>query len=242
MTTTADPVRQPSTARLWLWRRMQQTSWVYPMLLRAKPARRAQLASARTDLVVEGFPGSANSYVVSALRVLHPDAVLAHHLHSVAQLARARRFGLPALLLVRDPVDAAVAQWIRLPGLDPAGILDDWICFYERALPYRPDVVVGWFPDVVADVAGVLGRVDARFGTAFAPAAGGAGLDERAKAFLANRNADRYGPGEYELRGPAPSDGREVDKAEARRSIEASADCRPRVATARALLGSFGVA
>ncbi|WP_436638024.1 hypothetical protein [Microbaculum sp. FT89] len=84
-----------------------------------------------TDIVIEGFPRSANSTTVTHFRLRQSRPVaIAHHKHHAAQLIRAADWGIPAVALVRPPRDAVVsllamleeARQRRAAGeADPAG-------------------------------------------------------------------------------------------------------------------------
>src|SRR4051794_35640317 len=64
-------------------------------------------ADRTTDIVIEGFPRSGNTFAVVAFRLAQSRAMqVAHHLHIPAQLLWADRVGMPSMVLVRNPVDA----------------------------------------------------------------------------------------------------------------------------------------
>src|SRR5205814_3293356 len=58
-----------------------------------------------TEVVIEGFPRSGNTFAVAAFHYAQRprDVKIAHHAHVPAQLLSAVRLGLPAVVLVRDP-------------------------------------------------------------------------------------------------------------------------------------------
>ena len=92
---------------------------------------------------------------------------LAHHLHAPAQLIEAARRGTPALLLIRDPLEAVLSQVVREPDVALRDALVAYGRFYASLLPYRGALVVGEFRDVTSDFASVIRHVNARFGTTF---------------------------------------------------------------------------
>jgi hypothetical protein len=137
--------------------------------------------SQSTELVIEGFPRSANSTTAHGFMALQDRPVaLAHHKHHVAQILRAVRWHIPAIVLVRDPADTivsllALAEEGRVrtgqTGRGNALTFSDaawaWLCFYRAVLPIRDKVVVARFADVTRDLAGVIAEVNMRHGTAF---------------------------------------------------------------------------
>lgn len=68
----------------------------------------------KTDLVIEGFPRSANTYSVyyvkTALKVSGgPDLRISHHTHNVGQLSLAIKLDKPVIVLIRRPIDAILS-------------------------------------------------------------------------------------------------------------------------------------
>jgi len=136
------------------------------------PASRRRHGSAvvgpDTQLVIEGFPRTANTFTVFAFQMAQPTPVrLAHHLHAPAQIAAAARMGIPALVLVRPPEDAVLSlhSWSAHVGLEQA--LAAYSRFYERIRPYRGWCTRGEFAEVTTDLGAVTDTVNARYGTSF---------------------------------------------------------------------------
>ena len=74
----------------------------------------------RTEIVIEGFPRSANSFAVNAFVLAQGRPVhVAHHVHAAAQVLAAGRAGVPAILLIREPTDAIVSYLLWQPHLRP---------------------------------------------------------------------------------------------------------------------------
>lgn len=120
-----------------------------------------KLATAATDLVVEGFPGSGNSFVSNCLRShLDADLNVESHFHYTAQLKRALAYGVPAVVLVRSPADA----WSSLKSKEPLiadGIIGlRWILYHRYVLKHASELHVFFFDEVVEDL-GVLRRCEA---------------------------------------------------------------------------------
>jgi hypothetical protein len=70
----------------------------------------------RHDLLLDGYPRSANSYLFNFLTRFHDDVDCVHHAHASATLEMARRFDVPAFVLLRDPLDAVTSNVIRSGG------------------------------------------------------------------------------------------------------------------------------
>lgn len=122
-----------------------------------------------TDIVIEGFPRSANTFAVTAFRMAQPGPVtVAHHLHAVAHVARAVDRGVPVMLLVRPPDDAIASVLARKPALRPEDVAVAYAAFHEGVAAHLDGCVVAEFAEVTSDLGAVIARVNSRFGTDFA--------------------------------------------------------------------------
>jgi hypothetical protein len=132
---------------------------------------RGELLDARTDVVIEAFPRCASSFAVAAFRLAQePRATrIAHHTHMPAQVMRAARRGVPALVLLRDPLDTFVSHLIRSPDLTPNAAARGYLRFYEPLLTFRRGFVTATFDEVVRSFGDATTRLNERFGTSFAP-------------------------------------------------------------------------
>jgi hypothetical protein len=128
-----------------------------------------EIVNPKTEIVIEAFARSAQSFVVAAFRLAQePHAVqVAHHTHSPSTLIDGIRRGIPSLVIVRPPEDAILSYVIRTPAISLRGALRGYVRFHRPLLPYRDRLVVATFGQVTSDLATVTTRVNERFGTAF---------------------------------------------------------------------------
>ena len=85
-----------------------------------------------TDIVIEGFPRSANTFAVTAFELAQERPVtVAHHLHAAAHVVRAAQAGVPVIVLVRAPEDAIASVVARKPSLAPEAAAAAYLRFYE---------------------------------------------------------------------------------------------------------------
>lgn len=141
--------------RSYLWG-SRRSNRMYPLYLRARRRKSLSLlCDSNTDLVVEAFPRSANTYLVSALALATNDALrIAHHLHDPVQLDRAARFEKPCVVILRNPLDAVVSWHLKRPEMDCRLMMAVYESFHAVILrhPQSPSFVS--FEDVT-------GRTDA---------------------------------------------------------------------------------
>jgi hypothetical protein len=122
-----------------------------------------------TELVIEGFPRSGNTFALVAFRFAQGrDVVTADHLHVPAQIQRAASYGIPICLLIREPGDMVRSLVVKHPFIRPKDALRGYLAFYRACWKYRDRLVVARFDQVTADFGAVIDRVNARFGTGFA--------------------------------------------------------------------------
>ncbi|MCL1469696.1 hypothetical protein [Argonema antarcticum] len=140
-----------------------------------------QAVGKNTELVIEGFPRSANSFSIGAFQSAQTRPVaLASHLHAPAQIIRAVHLSIPTLVLIRKPVDAVVSlrcldleindlNSYRNPALDIPleKYFSNWISFYIRIMPYRERYLVGLFDEVTHNFGRIIENINHRFGTNF---------------------------------------------------------------------------
>src|ERR687894_324314 len=142
---------------------------VFFSLYRLLGKDRARVVTPETQLVIEGFPRSGNSFARVAFNRAQSERVrIAHGLHVPAQVIRASRWRIPTLVLIRKPKDAVLSYAIRDPiSVDQA--LRYYLSFHETVEEYRDAYVLGLFDEVTGDFGEVIRRINDRFGTAFSP-------------------------------------------------------------------------
>lgn len=129
---------------------------------------RAISVNRTTQLVIEGYPRSGNTFAVVAFLQAQSNSIrVAHHLHVPAQVMRAARWQIPTITLIREPADAVLSRVVRRPQISVRHALESYISFYETAAEYRNAYVVGTFQEVISEYGTLIERVNAKFGTRF---------------------------------------------------------------------------
>jgi hypothetical protein len=140
---------------------------VFFSLYRLLRKDRTRVVTPDTQLLIEGFPRSGNSFARVAFTKAQKEKVrIARPLHVPAQVIRAARWQIPTLVLIRRPRDAVLSFAIRDPiSVDQA--LKYYISFYESVERYRDAYILGLFEEVTEDYGQVIKRVNDKFGTTF---------------------------------------------------------------------------
>lgn len=167
------PIDLPGTGRDLAARAAYETKCVaaaHPWL--AIPAARlrghGELVRPDTDVVIEGYPRSANSFSVAAFRLAQGRPVeVAHHTHAPAHVIAALKLGIPTMVLIREPEESVLEFALVRPSLTVRQVLRGWARFYAALLPFRRRFVVGAFPEVTSDFGLVIRRLNLLFGSDF---------------------------------------------------------------------------
>lgn len=151
-----------------------------------------------TELVIEGAMRSATSHTFSLFQVASELGQgrrlrVARHMHVVAQYARAARWNIPALLLLRRPEDCARSTVLFHRHLAPRQVLKTWIAIHRTAWRWRDAILVIPFEQATKRPASVIEATNARFGTAFPAWPGGVAAHARLVAMLEDANDWRDG-------------------------------------------------
>lgn len=167
-----------------------------------------------TQLLIDAYPRSANSFATFAFFHCQPSPVrVAHHLHSPAAITYATRNSIPTLTLLRDPVDACTSLLFYYPKFAIEQAFMDYVRYYEAVSRGIARLVMARFATATTDLASVFRAVNNKFGTSFAEFSNSpedvAAVRERLK-----KQAERhYGDGSVDSgRNATPAAGLNSDK------------------------------
>lgn len=177
-----------------------------------------RVVSPTTQIVIDGFPRSANTFAVIAFSMAQPHEVeVAHHVHLPAQILAAVRGNLPTILLIREPEEVVTSLVLRFPHISVPKALKRYVRFHRLLTPHRGAIVVADFPDVVSDYGSVIRRVNERFETRFAEFHHTPESVAECLTLIGEWDRGRFGAGEaFDRRAARPSSTRESMKAQLR--------------------------
>jgi hypothetical protein len=156
----------------WTRERMSDSPVFLPIVLRATPQGTTRRITDGTQIAIEGFPRSGNTFAFFALkhaeRLAGREVNIASHVHTPSQvkLAVARHF--PTLVVIRRPIDVITSLLIAAPHTGFASAINEYNHHHRELLPLRDGFVIGTFDQVTTDFGAVTDRVNERFGTHFA--------------------------------------------------------------------------
>ena len=125
------------------------------------------LVDDRTDVVIESYQSCGNTFARKAMEHANPEARIASHSHSWANVARGLRLGKPVVVLLRPPLDAVASHAVRMRLDDLDRELRRYHRFFRRVSGVADQVVVAPFDVTVNRFGDVIAEVNARFSTRF---------------------------------------------------------------------------
>lgn len=138
-----------------------------------------RLATKKSDICIEGFPRSANSFAVSAFRLCYESQMnIATHMHSHANVYRAISLGIPTLVLIRKPKDSIIS--LRSLAIERAfhknekielisikNLIEWYISFYTFLMDKKDKFVIGEFSQVTDDMTVIIRQFNIKYNTNF---------------------------------------------------------------------------
>jgi hypothetical protein len=115
------------------------------------------------DLIVDGYPRSANSFLAMAFKVANPQVRVRSHCHWPTHVIAALRRGKPACVLIRQPEDAIASTAVHTRGT-LAWATRRYVDYYEALLPYRDRMLVITFDQATTRLRDVFEEMNQRFG------------------------------------------------------------------------------
>jgi len=149
-----------------------ETAWKHRFklgIMQKHPGRRA--VEPDDEVLIDGYPRSANTFACDAFVSAQGRPIkMGNHFHSPAQFILARRYGIPAMMVLREPV-AAARSWVvfREGEMSAAAALRNYVRFHKPLMELTDSFVIAPFEEVTSDFGKSIERLNRRFGTSFLP-------------------------------------------------------------------------
>lgn len=104
----------------------------------------------KTELCIEGYPSSANSYSVMIIKYFNKDIKIASHSHAIANLKKALKYDIPTVILIRHPETVISSRLARHKG-NINEYFVRYLRFHEFVLKHLDKFVVLSFKEVIND-------------------------------------------------------------------------------------------
>jgi hypothetical protein len=170
-------VRVRARTALFATPRLSAASWLV-----LDPRTRENRIDARTEIVLDGYHRSANSFAKTQFQLANPGVRVSSHMHNPNAIIIAQRRRIPAVVLIRDPYDAVPSLMQFMVGVSPTNAIRMWTRYYSVAEPYLGEVVVVDFDEAIAGFGGAVRRCNDRWGTDFVEPPASAGFQGSVRA------------------------------------------------------------
>lgn len=125
------------------------------------------IINSKTQLCVEGFQRSGNSYFINFFKMVNDEIMVAHHYHSAVQLVKATKQQIPAVILIREPKDAIASLITWDNRLNIGTAIASYQQFYNKALPIKKHCLIVHFNELIKGIDPIITKINQRFYTKF---------------------------------------------------------------------------
>ena len=141
-----------------------------PVLLRLTPLGTSRQITGSTDLVIEGFPRSGNTFTTFAIEdASSHELTIASHVHQPSQIKLALARRLPTVLVVRDPVSALASYLVYDHRFSASEVIGEYCSYHRELVPYAERLLVCEFDEVTSHISSVIRRINLRYSLRIPP-------------------------------------------------------------------------
>ena len=129
---------------------------------------RTNILRCEGELYIEGFPRSGNTFAVKAFQNANPGLDVRSHRHIPTFILQAARKQLPGMVVLRNPIDAAIS-WAIFTGGPLRYALAYYNDYHAVLVKRREPLFFVPFESVTGDFGKVMSDFNQRWGTDYAP-------------------------------------------------------------------------
>jgi hypothetical protein len=130
--------------------------------------RRGSVFNRNFEMYISGYPRCGNTFARTAFLAANPKVKVQSHRHIPTFVLQSVKLGVPGLVLLRTPLDAAVS-WAIHENQTLEEAIAYWNDYYETLLPVRSELFIARFEEVTRDFGAVIRALNAKWRTAFVP-------------------------------------------------------------------------
>lgn len=139
-----------------------------------------QIVGPDSDIVIEGYPRSANSFAIRAFMLSNGmDAAIATHLHVYTHIVLGIHYKIPTMCLIRHPKDCVLSYAALKSRMAPIEefkekynmlwLIKEYIYFYKNLKRYEGQFLMATFKEVTSDFGAVIKSLNDFSGSDFVP-------------------------------------------------------------------------
>jgi len=124
------------------------------------PKFKHRIVRKNTDICIEGFPRSGNTFTYHAFKYFNPDLVIGHHIHAPVQPYLAQKFNIPCLIMIRHPLNSAASLIIVDNKLSIDSALKHYIHYYEELIKYSDHIFLADINTIVNSFDKIVDKIN----------------------------------------------------------------------------------
>ena len=133
-------------------------------LFRCFSERYPHYAKDDSQICIEGFPRSGNTFLVAAIQRWNPEIKISHHSHLASNAKYALDNSVPTVILIREPLEAVSSAMIWDGRLSAEVGLRGYLSFYRSLMSDLPQVLVLGFAEFTQRPDKSVEKINQRFG------------------------------------------------------------------------------
>lgn len=111
-------------------------------------SKKKNIVDQHTDLLIEGYPRSGNTYCFAKLTLLNPHIIIASHRHEFGHIINAIKNRIPVIVVAREPIDAISSLAIR-EDLSLKFTIKYYLAFHRKVLEHFDQLNIISFDDLI---------------------------------------------------------------------------------------------
>ncbi len=122
-----------------------------------------RIVTGKEDILISGPPRVSNTFVGRMIMFNQENLTLVNHFHSPGQVINAIKKGVPAIIIIRDPIDMATSLCIKYPMIHPFVALQTYIVYYKNLLKYRDKFLLIDFETIKSDFNEIITQFNVKY-------------------------------------------------------------------------------
>lgn len=139
-----------------------------------------RMINSDTEIVIDGYPCSANTFAEKAFRIAQPREIkMAHHTHDPSQLITAIKANIPTIALIRNPEAVILSYTSRFCDISSTSeddiaqliyrLLNDYLDFYRRIIKYKESYIIAEFKTITSAYDSIIEQLNSKYQVNFKP-------------------------------------------------------------------------
>ena len=128
--------------------KVKKSLYLYPIVHRFSGNKWSKYTNENTDICLEGYPSSANSFVYNVVKKAFEGKNVSHHTHTISNVKKAIKLNVPTLVLIRSPKEAISSRCVRFEIKTEEAIIQ-YYEFYKFIEKVRDKIFLLCFEEAV---------------------------------------------------------------------------------------------